>query len=269
MYIIHNEKVLTYIDYQPVYKGLNVTEFGEETNDCDSHNSALCYRHNHIVHFVLEGTGCFYRDGKTFSLSKGKAFVITPENLIRYEAEKGKSWTYCWISFSGTRLRHPLRTMRLYGRNGGFRFRGRGHCAFEKISFRPARGGRDKRAVFALSVGAMCFEVLRNCAAKLRSGEPKDQGMSSSIIDTAVAYMQANLHKPMNVSQLCRELGISRTYFSTLFESTLKQPPYQYLQNLRIQRASELLLSDKNLHVYEVAGNGRLLFHGAILQDVS
>ena len=88
MYIIHNEKVLTYIDYQPVYKGLNVTEFGEETNDCDSHNSALCYRHNHIVHFVLEGTGCFYRDGKTFSLSKGKAFVITPENLIRYEEER-------------------------------------------------------------------------------------------------------------------------------------------------------------------------------------
>ena len=108
MYIIHNEKVLTYIDYQPVYKGLNVTEFGEETNDCDSHNSALCYRHNHIVHFVLEGTGCFYRDGKTFSLSKGKAFVITPENLIRYEAEKGKSWTYCWISFFSSFVRSLL-----------------------------------------------------------------------------------------------------------------------------------------------------------------
>ena len=253
MYIIHNEKVLTYIDYQPVYKGLNVTEFGEETNDCDSHNSALCYRHNHIVHFVLEGTGCFYRDGKTFSLSKGKAFVITPENLIRYEAEKGKSWTYCWISFSGTDCDTLFEQCGFTDETAVFDFEEEDIAPLKKYLSVLREGSAANAPVFALSVCAMCFEVLRNCAAKLRCGEPKDQGMSSSIIDTAVAYMQANLHKPMNVAQLCRELGISRTYFSTLFESTLKQPPYQYLQNLRIQRASELLLSDKNLHVYEVA----------------
>jgi len=59
MYIIHNEKVLTYIDYKPVYKGLNITEFGEETSTPESHECKLSHRYNHILHFVLEGTGSF------------------------------------------------------------------------------------------------------------------------------------------------------------------------------------------------------------------
>ena len=105
---------------------------------------------------------------------------------------------------------------------------------------------------YPLAALSMSFEVLKNCAARLRVDEPKKQ-VSSSIVYTAVAYMQANLHKPMSISALCADLCISRTYFSTLFETTLKQPPYQYLQNLRIQKASELLLSDLNRHVYEIA----------------
>ena len=44
-----------------------------------------------------------------------------------------------------------------------------------------------------------------------------------------------------------------RSYFSTLFESVMKQPPYRYLQNLRLQRAAELLLQNPNLRVYEIA----------------
>lgn len=253
MHIIHSENVLTYIDYKPAYKGLNVAEFGEETNNRESRSSSLCYRHNHIVHFVLEGTGTFYRDGKTYQLSPGKAFVITPKNLIRYEADKGTSWTYCWIAFSGTDCDILFEQCGFTKELAVFDFSSEDIAPLRKFLSELREKTPSNPPVFALSVNAMCFEVLRNCAAKLRTEEPKGRSMSSSIIDTAVAYMQANLHRPLNVSVICKELNISRAYFSTLFETTLKQPPYQYLQNLRIQRASELLLTDKALHVYEVA----------------
>ncbi len=250
MYLIHNEKVLTYIDYMPVFKGLNVTEFGEET--CGVHNKSLCYRHNYIVHFVLSGKGSFYRDGKTHALAPGKAFVITPKNLIRYGADDGEEWTYCWISFSGTDCDTLFRQCGFTEKNAVFDFSEEDIAPLKRCIALLKDGAPSHPHAFALSVHAMSFEVLCRCAAKLRTEEPREQ-VSSSIIDTAVAYMQANLHKPMNISTLCRELSVSRTYFSTLFEATLKQPPYQYLQNLRIQRASELLLKDTGLHIYEVA----------------
>ena len=108
------------------------------------------------------------------------------------------------------------------------------------------------KPAFSLSVNAMAFEVLSNCASFLKPNE-KNQKVSSSIIDTAVLYMKNNMHRSINISMMCKELRISRTYFSALFESTMKTSPYAYLLNLRMQRASELLLSDKELKVYEIA----------------
>lgn len=252
MHIINNEKILTYIDYMPVYNGLNITEFGEETSACGDHGNFLGYRHNHIVHFVLEGTGTFFRDGKTYALAAGKAFVITPKNLIRYEATKESSWKYCWLSFTGTDCDTLFEQCGFTENNAVFDFQESDiRPLLDELAFLRKEKPQLSPA-YPLAALSMSFEVLKNCAARLRVDEPKKQ-VSSSIVDTAVAYMQANLHKPMSISALCADLCISRTYFSTLFETTLKQPPYQYLQNLRIQKASELLLSDLNRHVYEIA----------------
>ena len=99
----------------------------------------------------------------------------------------------------------------------------------------------------------MAYEVLANCSKLLETKISDGKTISSSIIDKAVEYMQANLNKQLNVSDLCRELGVSRSYFTTLFKNTLKQSPYKYLLNLRIQQSSELLISDKNLFIYTIA----------------
>ena len=38
-----------------------------------------------------------------------------------------------------------------------------------------------------------------------------------------------------------------------MFEASVKQSPYRFLQTIRIQRASELLLNNQNLRIYEIA----------------
>ncbi len=253
MYLIHNKKTLTYINYQPIYKGINITEIGEETSDCNFHRKSFCYRHNYIVHFVTDGSGKFYCDGKIFQLSPGKAFVITPHNWIRYSADEGVSWSYCWIAFSGTDCDTLFQQCGFSDETAVFDFRPEDIAPLKNLLTTLRNDTWTDTPSFALSVISVCFEVLRNCAAKMPVDKWKKQTSSSSIVDTAVAYMQANLHRQLNISQICHTLGISRAYFSTLFENTLKQPPYQYLQNLRIQRACELLLSDKHIRICEVS----------------
>ena len=76
VYIIRNPYMLTYINYQPTYKGLNLVEFGEENNERPFLDTPI-HRENYIVHFVLEGNGFFCSNSKKYSLSKGKAFVIS------------------------------------------------------------------------------------------------------------------------------------------------------------------------------------------------
>lgn len=253
MYIINKDNILTFIEYQPTFTGFNVCEFGKETNDSTSFCSVLCYRYNHIVHFVLDGTGTFIRDGKTHHLKAGQAFVITPQNLIKYCADENSRWTYCWLAFSGTDVEKVFTQCGLTDKVPVFDFTNDDIAPLLEYLEIIEREQPENEHAFTLSVNSMAFKVLSNCAKKLNAQSVSPRTVSSSIIDTAVTYMKTNLHKPITISSLCKELCISRTYFSTLFEQTMMVAPYSYLNDMRIKRASELLLTNKNLRVYEIA----------------
>lgn len=253
MFIIKTEKILTYIDYTPQYKGFNVTEFGRETSVWTK-NKAAEHRFNYILHFVLEGNGTFHRDNKTYKLYPGRAFVITPHNLVSYSPSKDSSYTYCWLAFSGTDCGAVFKACGISEDVAVFDFTeesiGRLKKFLERIeNNKEAANGK----AFAMEVYSMAYEVLANCTELLAPEATERAKESSSIVDEAVEYMQNNLDKPLNISSLCDKLGVSRAYFTTLFKKTLKQSPYKYLMNLRIQQAGELLISDKNLFIYTIA----------------
>lgn len=252
MYIIRNENILTYINYLPVYKGLNLVEFGEEQN-ARQFLEQLIHRNNYIIHFVLQGKGFFSRNGKKYPLAPGKAFVITPQDLVDYGAESGTEWKYCWIAFSGIDCNVLFDQCGLNKDVAVFDFSPEEIAPLTDLIEQARRNRTENTSVFPFRAAAMGFSVLGNLSAKFNVSVSKNQGLSSSIVDASIKYMQVNLGKPITVSSLCAELNVSRSYFSTLFESVMKQPPYRYLQNLRLQRATELLLQDPDLRIYEVA----------------
>ena len=106
---------------------------------------------------------------------------------------------------------------------------------------------------FSFSVASMAYEVLKNCALTLHPEVVKSKNQTSNIVEQAISYMHEHFHRPINISILCQDLHISRGYFSTLFESVVKQSPYHFLQTIRLQRSTELLLSNQTLRVYEIA----------------
>ena len=251
MYLIKNENVLTYINYLPVYKGLNLVEFGEERNSRQLRQTI--HRDNYIIHFVLQGKGLFCHNGKKYPLVPGKAFVITPQALVDYGAESGTEWEYCWIAFSGIDCSVLFDQCGLNKEVAVFDFSPEEIAPLTDLIEQVRRNDTVNTSVFPFRAEAMGFSVLGNLSAKFNVSVPKKQGLSSSIVDASIKYMQMNLGKPITVSSLCKELNVSRSYFSTLFESVMKQPPYRYLQNLRLKRAAELLLQNPDLRIYEIA----------------
>ena len=227
MYIIRNPYMLTYINYQPTYKGINLVEFGEENNERPFLDTPI-HRENYIVHFVLEGNGFFCSNSKKYSLSKGKAFVISPQDLVDYGAEKDTQWKYCWVAFSGTDCSVLFEQCGLKGVTV-FDYSDKDiQPLTELLSY--ARDAADENSpAFSFRATASCFSLLGNLAAKFNVSNSKNQAFFSSIIDRSIKYMQLNLSRPITISSLCDELYVSRSYFSTLFESVMKQPPYRYL----------------------------------------
>ena len=80
-------------------------------------------------------------------------------------------------------------------------------------------------------------KVKEACRNVLNKREEK----SGSIIETAKNYIKNNYHKDISLDDVSREVNISPYYFSKLFKETTGENFIEYLTNLRMDKAEELL----------------------------
>ena len=64
-----------------------------------SHSYGPVVRSGYLIHYILGGKGIYKTDGHIYQLSEGDAFLIRPNTLIYYEADKYHPWTNNWIGY--------------------------------------------------------------------------------------------------------------------------------------------------------------------------
>ncbi len=81
----------------------------------------------------------------------------------------------------------------------------------------------------------------------------RQRSHSHAKAEAAEEYIRANAHRPdLSLSAVCGALSVSKSYFSPLFKEHTGKTFVEYLTDLRVERAKELLLRDP-LKSYEVA----------------
>jgi AraC family transcriptional regulator len=65
-------------------------------------------------------------------------------------------------------------------------------------------------------------------------------------------FIDQNIESDVRLGAMAGACGVSRDYFLRMFKSTVGVSPYQYLLNLRVERA-KILLSDATCSLAEVA----------------
>jgi AraC-like DNA-binding protein len=80
------------------------------------HSYGPAARPNYILHYVMKGKG-IYQVGETkYQLKEGQAFLIEPESLTFYQADKMDPWSYLWVGFGGTEAQRFVRDLGLNSR---------------------------------------------------------------------------------------------------------------------------------------------------------
>ena len=64
---------------------------------------------------------------------------------------------------------------------------------------------------------------------------------SGKVIDTAKLYIQKNYMKDISLDEVSREVNISPYYFSKLFKDETGEGFVEYITNMRIEKAKELM----------------------------
>ncbi len=65
-------------------------------------------------------------------------------------------------------------------------------------------------------------------------------------LDRAIDYMEANLDKPLALSDVAHAAGLSGTHFARRFKRSTGSAPHQYLMHCRVERAKRLLAETDN-----------------------
>ncbi|WP_421750513.1 helix-turn-helix domain-containing protein [Croceimicrobium sp.] len=84
-------------------------------------------------------------------------------------------------------------------------------------------------------------------------GEQEREYRTSSALFEVLAYMRENLHKPISLTRVAEQFGVSSRWLQRRFKEDLQSSFSDYLRDMRLQRAYDLLTNNEQaLSVREV-----------------
>lgn len=222
---------------------LGLYQFGME--QCSpSHSYGPAARNHFLFHYIISGTGTLYADDstgttKTYHLKSGEGFLIFPNQITTYIADKELPWEYVWIEFDGLRAKEAMDT-------AGFSL---DRPIFHTHKRDMSQKMKEELVYIATHSDETIFNIIghlylfldyfmRSTVSTVVKGSTK---LQDYYIKEAITYIEQNFQNDISVVDIANRLGINRSYFGKIFKQTLKQTPQEFLINYRMIKATELL----------------------------
>ena len=222
---------------------LGLYQFGME--QCSpSHSYGPAARNHFLFHYIMSGTGTLYADDstgttKTYHLKSGEGFLIFPNQITTYIADKELPWEYVWIEFDGLRAKEAMDT-------AGFSL---DRPIFHTKKRDMSQKMEEELVYIATHSDETIFNIIghlylfldyfmRSTVSTVVKGSTK---LQDYYIKEAITYIEQNFQNDISVVDIANRLGINRSYFGKIFKQTLKQTPQEFLINYRMIKATELL----------------------------
>lgn len=206
-----------------------------------AHTYGPASRQEFLLHYIIDGKGTFTAADQTWNLKKGDAFLIFPEETTVYSADPHQPWSYIWVAFDGIKALECLE-------HAGFSTVERiGHfhqetelirCVDTILSSHQLTYANEliRQSQLLLFLALLIQEYQKSSAKNTSELLPWQTYMES-----AVSFIKDNYDKEITVHDICSYTGITRSHLTRIFQQALHTSPYDYLLEVRLNKASSLL----------------------------
>lgn len=201
-----------------------------------------CIRNEYVLHYIVDGV-CYYEvNNKKYKITAGDVFIIFPNEVIKYYTDEKKLMTGYWIDFLGKDVPNYLNKAGLTQNNLVTHNVKRSFEQSMLNCIEHASNEKHSQLYFesCLLRCLSCIEEANNSQNDLLSPKQK-------YIKTAIAYMEHYHQNKITVSDVSEFLNLERSYFYRIFKEEMEISPSEYLIQLRLSKAKELLTRGESI----------------------
>ena len=202
------------------------------------HSYGPATRPNYIIHYVMGGKGIYQVGEKKYHISKGQIFLIEPESLTFYQADKEEPWTYLWVGFGGTEAKSFIQDVGLNSRQ--LVCQCEGGEELKEIVFSMLKHTKSTTENLYYLQGRL-FDFFSVLAREITLRQFEDDTTESMHVQEAIDYIKNNYSQGITVNDIADYLALNRSYLYTVFKKSLNISPKAFLTKFRISRAKEQL----------------------------
>lgn len=200
-------------------------------------------RSQFLLHFVLSGKGEYRVGGQAHCVSAGELFLIRPGESTYYAADNDDPWEYMWVAFDGFEANELIKRI---GLGEKYTITVPSTEEFRRNMQGIIDEGRSGNPGEYRTLGYFYS------AMSLLEQKTKTSTFEEEYLSKAIQYIHHNFGYSIKISDISRFIGIDRTYLYKLFIAAKNTSPKQYLLNVRINAAKNMLMTKRH-SVAEVA----------------
>lgn len=189
--------------------------------------------------YIAKGSVCFQLGERLHRVGEGHIVLYYPGDSQRYRYELVDQPDVYWVHFTGHAARSTLSQM-------GFLESGVYHTGpqsefalliqkmIEELQIKKSR----YTAIANLYIKQL-IELLARCALE-QAGARWD---GSGFVEKAIVDFHQSYHQPIKINEYAKRLSISTCWFIRCFKRYTGKTPQQYIGEIRVNKAKELLYS--------------------------
>lgn len=207
-----------------------------------------CTRNHYLFHYVISGAGTLVADDADgneheFYIHTGQGFLIFPNQVTTYWADKDHPWEYTWIEFDGVYASEIIKNAGLSMANPIYRVADKvaGQTLMETML--EMAGDTDRTHFYKMSKLYLFADCLIRAAGGTSMPSVSNPSVSDYYLQTAFLYIEKNFMNNISVESIAARCNIHRNRLLKLFKDQIGQGPQEYLIKYRMSKAAQLLIT--------------------------
>lgn len=234
---VKSRHLTRFVSYKKYENSVGLTDivplFIGYENCLPAHSFGPFARSSYLIHYVTAGKGVYERGGKKYVVKKGEAFIIYPDEATVYTADKENPWSYVWVAFEGGLASELLSLERPVVKIDGAPF-----YEVKNLVDTADYISAEKVTSLIMQTFSDIFSV---------------KNTRSNVITQIENYVKTQYMTDISVDGIALAVRLDRRYLSRLFKNEKGISLQNFIINVRLERAKELLL--RGVKVKDVASN--------------